>query len=408
MIWENLKMALISLRSSKMRSFLTMLGIIIGIASVVSIGAIGEGVKKSVADTVSGLGSNVLSITSGRTITTDKNGKKNVNPGAGVGTSTLTQADLDSLGKIEGVKYVAPLELISAAVTKDGTPADSALVVATTPAYNQISAQKLAGGRFLETEDVGKNVTVLANSIKVALFGDQDAVGQTVQIRGTAFTVIGVLKAPEAGAALGGGSPEDTLVLLSVESAKAITGGNVQIYRILAQATEAKAVDATVARINDTLKNNHGGQEDFSVLTQDDILSTFNTILNLLTTFIAAIASIALLVGGIGIMNIMLVSVTERTREIGIRKALGATRSMVLTQFMIEAIVISLFGGLLGLLAAYGQATAAGVLAKITPVFTLGSVLTAFGVSVLIGIIFGLAPAIKAARKRPIEALRYE
>jgi len=157
-----------------------------------------------------------------------------------------------------------------------------------------------------------------------------------------------------------------------------------------------------------TMLKNHDGQEDFTVLTQKDILSTVDTVLSLLTTFIVAIASISLLVGGIGIMNIMLVSVTERTREIGLRKAIGASSSTVLSQFLIEAVVLSLLGGALGIAAAIGLATLAGKLAKISPVFTPNSIGLAVGVSSAVGIIFGIAPAIKAARKRPIQALKAE
>jgi putative ABC transport system permease protein len=187
-----------------------------------------------------------------------------------------------------------------------------------------------------------------------------------------------------------------------------LSGGTAQVLRIIEQVDGADHVNTVADDSRKALLKSHGGQDDFSVLTQKDILSTVDTVLNLLTTFIVAIASISLLVGGIGIMNIMLVSVTERTREIGLRKAIGASSFTVLSQFLIEAMVLSLIGGALGILAAVGLANAAGKLAKIVPVFTPTSITLAVGVSAAVGIIFGIAPAVKAARKRPIQALKAE
>jgi putative ABC transport system permease protein len=404
MFFENLKMALMSLRNAKLRSFLTMLGIIIGVAAVVSILAIGQGVKKAVQDQITGVvNANAIAIASGKI---DLKGGKGA--ASSVGASTLTTKDVDALAKDAHVTAVAPISIVSGIVANGSTTADGALLLATTPEFAKTQTLKFDTGRFLEASDNGKNVVVLGGQAKQDLFGDSSALNQTVTLRGLKFTVVGVLKSSDSGASALAGPSFDDAVYLPIDTAKTFSGGTPQILRILVQVDQSANVNTVAGEARDTLKSTHGGQDDFTVLTQKDILSTVDTVLSLLTTFIVAIASISLLVGGIGIMNIMLVSVTERTREIGLRKAIGASSATVLSQFLIEAMVLSLIGGALGILAAMAQATVAGRLAKITPVFTPGAIGLAVGVSAAVGIIFGLAPAVKAARKRPIQALKAE
>jgi putative ABC transport system permease protein len=406
MIWENIKMAMLSIKGAKMRSALTMLGLIIGIAAVVAINAIGAGVKQQITQQIAGLGTNVITVTSGQVISS-KNGHGTPNPAASLGSSTLTQSDVTQIEKVKQITHVAPVMLMSGVAAHGSTTADGALLIATTPGFNQIRDTKLTKGRFLDVADTNLNVAVLGSKVKEQLFGSTNAINQTVTIRTGQFKIIGILESTDTGASFGGPN-FDNAIYLPIEAAKTISGGNLQILRILAQADSSQSVQPAVDNIKQTLKKSHGGQEDYSVLTQSDLIATISTILDLLASFIAAIASIALVVGGIGIMNIMLVSVTERTREIGIRKALGATRGNLLFQFLIEALTLSVMGGVLGMAAAVGLAKLAGHLVSITPVFTLQSFVTAAGISAAIGIIFGIAPAIKAARKHPIEALRYE
>ena len=405
MFYENFKMAFVSLRNAKLRSFLTMLGIIIGVSAVVSILAIGAGVKKAVQDQITGVvNANAIAVTSG---------KINLKGGGGgassLGASTLTLTDVDYLSKLHHVVAVAPMSLISGNVSNGKTISNSELLLATTPPFSKTQTLKFASGRFLGDSDSGKAVAVLGGNAKLDLFGTEDAIGKTVNIRGTAFTVIGTLKTADAAASSFSAGPSlENAVYLPLDTATKITGAAPPIARILVQVDDTNHVSDVAAAMKSRMIKGHGGQEDFTVLTQSDILSTVDSVLSLLTTFIVAIASISLLVGGIGIMNIMLVSVTERTREIGLRKAIGASSSTVLSQFLIEAVVISLVGGAIGIAVAIGQATVAGKLAKITPVFTPGAIGLAFGVSAAVGIIFGIAPAIKAARKRPIQALKAE
>jgi putative ABC transport system permease protein len=401
MMWENLKMAFASLRAAKLRSFLTMLGIIIGVAAVVAITAIGQGVKDSVSQTVTGLGSNVLTITSGAP------SKGGPNFAGALGTSTLTQEDVTTIAGVDHVVHASPMGLLSGILASGNATASDSLTVATTPEFTQIVSQTMADGHFITADEADAKVIVLGSKTKTDLFGTSDALDKTVTFRGTPLTVVGVVAKKDTSGSIGGDT-QDAIAYVPQGTAKALTGSTPSILRIYANVDSASNVTGAVNGINNAVKKNHGGQLDFTVLTQADLLSTFNTILNLLTTFIAAIASISLLVGGIGIMNIMLVNVTERTREIGLRKALGASSTTVLGQFLIEAVVLSVFGGALGIVAAYLMATGAGKLAHITPGFSVNSILIAVGVSAAVGIIFGIAPAVKAARKRPIQALKYE
>jgi ABC-type antimicrobial peptide transport system permease subunit len=406
LLWENLKMALVSLRNAKLRSFLTMLGIIIGVAAVVSILAIGAGVKKAVQDQITGVvNANAIAVASGKVGPGSGNNPQSSGASA-AGASTLTLQDVEALKKLDHIEAVAPLGLISGVVANGRTTAGGAMLLATTPEYTKTQTLKYDAGRFFDDREVAKNVAVLGGKAKQSLFGDNEAVGQTVTIRGQKFEVVGALKSSDASASALAGPSLDDVVYIPFETAKKLSGGTAQVLRIIAQVDDASRINSTAEAMRKALLASHGGQDDFSVLTQKDILSTVDAILNLLTTFIVAIASISLLVGGIGIMNIMLVSVTERTREIGLRKAVGASSTTVLMQFLIEAVVISVIGGALGIGAAVLMATAAGRLAQIEPVFTPDAILLAVGVSAAVGILFGIAPAIKAARKRPIQALK--
>ncbi len=406
MIWENLKMALVSLRGAKLRSFLTMLGIIIGVASVTSVLAIGQGVKHSVAGQVEEFGTNVIQINPGKAFSTDEEGNQSgFNPTAAFGSSTLTEDDIATVQKLSQIEAAAPAMLVSGIATAGDKTANNGFILGTTSDYVKAVKIDLAKGEFFKSKSTSD--LVIGSSIAKQLFGSETAgLGQTVSIRGENFKVVGIAKKPKEGLNLGPGL--DSVIFMPFTTAKVINKGNAQINEIDAKVRSAEEIKSTQQQIKKLIKQNHGGQDDFTVLTAQEQLKIFDRILAILTSFVAAIAAISLLVGGVGVMNIMLVSVTERTREIGVRKAIGATRRMILTQFLIEAITISILGGGLGLLLAYGQGLLVKRLAKITPVFSPSVMAVAFVISIVIGVIFGLAPAIKAARKRPIEALRYE
>lgn len=412
MIFRNFAMALASLAQNKLRSFLTMLGIIIGVASVITVIAVGEGVKEEVSNSITDLGSNLINVSPGQTISTDEDGQQAFNPIAGLGASTLTIEDVTTIEDVDGIEIVAPLGFISGAPTRDGEQAQGALIIATTPSIVELLGQEVASGNFFEASELETEEptfeAVIGQGVAESLFSDSDPLGQIITIRGEEFTVVGVMKVEEeTAAALTSGPDLGSSVYVPFAAATEVTGSS-NITEINAKAFDNADVEEVAEAIRLALRENHGGEDDFTVLTQDDILSVFDTIVSLLTNFISAIAAISLLVGGIGVANIMLVSVTERTREIGIRKAVGATRWHILLQFLIEAIVLSITGGILGVAAAYGLTLLVESQSGIVAVFTPYAFALALGVSGLVGVIFGIAPAIKAARKNPIQALRYE
>jgi putative ABC transport system permease protein len=411
MIWQNIKNALISIASAKLRSVLTVLGIVIGVFAVIVMIGIGDGVKDQVAGQITSLGSNTLTITSGniKQTTTAKDGKQqsssSVNFGSAAGSSTLTNADANSVKSIANVQDVATFGIISSVVGYDKLTSNTAFIVATQPQYFSIRNLKLSSGKFYNNEDEksASLVAVIGDTTKTNLFGQSDPIGKLVTIRGKEFKVIGVVSPTESGLSFAGST--DDIIYIPVSAADTLAG-KADINRILVSVDKSENVESVRQAIEDKLKANHAGTEDFSVLTQKELLSTFDSILNILTTFVVAIAAISLLVGGIGIMNIMLVTVTERTREIGIRKALGATFGNIMGQFLTESVIISVLGGLIGLGLAYLAGFVTQRLAGITPIYSLKTLMVALGVSLFIGVVFGTAPAIKAARKRPIAALK--
>jgi putative ABC transport system permease protein len=411
MIWQNIKNALISIRSAKLRSFLTVMGVVIGVFAVLVMVAAGDGVKAQIGGQVSSLGTNVLTITSGKVgqSSTAKNGQQQKSSGlnlsSALGASTLTGIDLRTVEETKDVVKVSSFSIISTSVSRANLSSSTAVVVATDPNYFDIRSIKLSQGRAISDEDMERSnqVVVIGPDTKSNLFGDQDPIGQSISLRGKDYEVVGVTAKSDGGVSIG--SSSDDIILLPSTSAELLLG-KLDIYRIIAQVNDADNVDSVKASLEQSITQNHSGSNDFSVLTQEDLLSTFNSILDVLTAFVVAIAAISLLVGGIGIMNIMLVTVTERTREIGIRKALGATFGNIMGQFLMESIIISLIGGLLGLLLSYLAGFVIKELADITPVYSLKALVVALGVSLTIGIVFGTAPAVKAARKSPIQALK--
>lgn len=398
MIASNIKMAFASLGHAKLRSFLTMLGMIIGIGAVIFVLSVGEGVKNEISKQITQLGTNIVNISPGQQL-----GEGGIDFAAYT-SSTLSKKDLETVREIDNVEAAIAIQLVTGQAQLGDQQTQAAFIAGTNSSYTDVVDQPVSQGRFFDEKAAE---AVIGSKVAEDLFGDTDPIGQKIIIRKQEFEVTGVLEHFESAINLQF-SDFNNVVYIPLDTAIRINNGVVNFIEIDAKITSAEVVDQTVETIKTQIRANHDGEEDFTVIKQEEALDVFDSIFNVVTSFIAAIASISLLVGGVGIMNIMLVSVTERTHEIGVRKAVGATNRNILSQFLIEAIVLSLIGGLLGVGFAYGLGWIVKITAGITPVITPFAISLAVGVSVAVGLVFGIAPAVKAARKNPIDALRYE
>lgn len=406
----NFKMAISALRAARWRSFLTMVGIIVGVVSVVTMVALGEGIKQQLIGQINRLGNDIITIKPGKIVNRDKNGriiKVNVTNGYNFTSGSLPVKDLDEIKNTPGVNSTVPVGVISGSVKNDDLEYSGGSIIATEADMATLLKLKIAYGTFIDKDSANLPVAVIGRNVANQLFGENAPIGMSLSLHGQNFVVRGVLDdLPASPLTLGPDFNKAIFIPFSV--AQNITGGNAQIVEVLAQAQDKASTEKTITELNKKLLAAHGQQDDFTVLRQDENLMVTNDILNSLTAFIAGIAAISLVVGGIGIMNIMLVSVTERTREIGVRKALGATNSQILNQFLIEAVVLSVAGSFVGLLISGFIVLAVRVSTHLQPVITWQIALLACFVAIVIGIIFGITPAAKAARKDPIDALRYE
>ena len=412
-VFEALRLAWQGLMGNRLRSGLTMLGILIGVGAVILLVAVGNGTSVQVQAQVAALGSNIVYIYPSST-----RAAGGVSQGFGSG-STLTQADVTALNnQAQAPHIVTAIPVTQAAGNMTWQNQNwFAQTTGSTADFAQVRAYTIATGSFFTTADVQSNakVVVIGKTVVDNLFQGQDPVGQQIKINRQTFTVIGTF-ASKGSAALGN---QDNVAVVPISTAWAyLTGGRGKnISQIVIEATGPDAVKAAQQEANTILLNNHQVADptnpDFTMQSQQDILAATSSITGTLTVLLGAIAAISLVVGGIGIMNIMLVTVTERTREIGIRKAIGARRRDILLQFLIESMVLSGLGGLLGIatgwfISAQISAIKIGGSSLPPPVVSIPSVLLAFGVSVGIGLFFGIYPANRAARLHPIEALRYE
>lgn len=408
MFLGNVKMALAALRSARWRSLLTMLGIIIGVVSVVTTVSLGEGVKHQVAGQIKNLGSDLITIRPGKIVSRNPDGSvKSINIFSGLGPSTLTEQDLNVIRLAKGVKTAVPFSLVTGVAEADGREYSGGFIVATTDQAPEVLNQNVQFGAFFSRDDANSYAAVIGPRVAEELFAENVPVGKIMKIRGQDFVVRGIFEEFE-NSSLTPGSDFNQAIFIPLSVGKKLGGDSLQIYQVLVKPQQPDNIPPVVDGLHKGLIAAHGGQEDFTILKQEETLAIATSILNLLTAMIAGIAAISLIVGGIGIMNIMLVSVTERTREIGIRKAIGATNRQILSQFLIEAVVLSFVGGLIGIVISLLANFVIRIVTDLQPIITLPIVLIACGVSLLVGIVFGIAPALKAARKDPIDALRYE
>ncbi|MEV8630576.1 ABC transporter permease [Streptosporangium sp. NPDC051023] len=419
---EILRFALRGLAANKLRSFLTTLGILIGVAAVILLVAFGEGASQSIQKSIQRLGANTLTVSAsfagggggGFGGFGAVGGGTRQNTGPRTQARQLTLEDAKALADPEQVpsaRSVSPVVTTSSATAvHDGASHAISQLVGTYPSYFEATNKPVATGSYFVNDDVlaARKVMVIGQTVADELFGTANPVGEQVSVSGVPFTVVGVLK--ESGSSGLGGQDADDVAVVPLPAVQQSLTGFGALGSIVVQATGADTTTSAQAEVTAVLNQRHGitptGTADYRILNQATLQETVSSTVGIFTTLLGAVAAISLLVGGIGITNIMLVTVTERTREIGIRKAIGAPRSAILGQFLLEATVLSLLGGLTGVVIAFvgTRFTIAGI----EPVLVPSSIVLALGVSVGIGLFFGGYPANRAAKLRPIQALRHE
>lgn len=400
---EGFLMAWSSLIANKMRSLLTMLGIIIGVAAVIALVSIGYGVRQQITESISSLGSNLLMVYPGAPRT------PGVRPVAGA-NKTIKLSDYEAISKMDSVQAASPVaanSYLTVYMSKNWTTT----VNGANADFQYVNNWTMKSGRFITESQIERRerVAVIGATVAKNLFGNEDPIGKDIRIHKNSFKVVGVLD--EKGSGTMGNDQDDVIVVPYTTMMERVMGVD-YLRMIYIQAKEGEDLERVQADIENILRVRHGIKnpdlDDFNVNNMASIMKAVEENTATMTLFLGAVAAISLLVGGIGIMNIMLVSVTERTREIGVRKALGATYRTIITQFLIEAVVISLVGGAIGIVVGIGASQLIATVAKLKTVVTTGPILLSFGFSMTIGLVFGLYPARKAAKLNPIDALHYE
>ena len=400
---ESFLMAWASLVANKLRSLLTMLGIIIGVAAVIALVSIGNGVKQDIENSISSLGSNLLVVLPGAPRT----------PGARSSQGSMKSlkiSDYEAIAKLEGVKAASPMTNGSYVViyqNKNWTTS----VAGVNSNFQDVNNWTMTSGRFFSDKNVQnrERVAVVGQTVVKNLFADEDPVGKEIRVKNIPFRVIGVLKSKGNGTM---GNDQDDTVLIPYTTSMERVEGIDYLRRVYVVAKDDESIDRLQADIENLLRVRHNikdtNLDDFNIQNMKSIMETVAQTTGTFTLFLGAVAAISLVVGGIGIMNIMLVSVTERTREIGVRKALGATYSVIVTQFLIEAVVISLIGGFIGIAFGIGASKVIGMVSGMSTIVSVPTIIMSFAFSMAIGLIFGIYPARKAAKLNPIDALHYE
>ena len=394
MIYQSFKMAVKAIAGNKLRSFLTILGVVIGVVAIVVLVSIGQGANSSVVESIEGMGTNLIT--------------------ANINARRMNPLDLDGLNELalnEAISYVAPISSVSGTVKAGAATYDDGVVQGTTPGYESIRNWTVAEGRFLQQPDIDNRsfVAVIGAEAATEMYGTTHAVGETFSLNGYTLTVVGVLE--EVGSSASGSNDNQILIPFTLAQRLSNQTSISSFYVSAASSSQVEQAQAAVESYLEKAFENYNTRSygtQYSVFNQTEMLSTLSETTNTLTLMLGGIAAISLLVGGIGIMNIMLVSVSERTREIGIRKAIGAARSNILTQFLIESLVVNLMGGLLGLVISVGAVQALAPVLEMTLTIPVNVAWMAIAFSVFIGVVFGMYPANKASKLRPIEALHYE
>ena len=400
---ESFLMAWASLIANKMRSILTMLGIIIGVAAVIALVSIGNGVKQDIQNSISSLGSNLLMVMPGAPRT------PGVRPSQG-SMKSLKVSDYQAISKLDGVKAASPYTANSY-VTIYQSKNWTTTVSGVSSNFQDVNNWTMAEGRFISSKNVEnrERVAVVGHTVVKNLFAGEDPVGKEIRVKNIPFRVIGVLNSKGNGTM---GNDQDDVIFIPYTTAMERVEGVDYLRMVYVVASDDNGIDRLQSDIENLLRVRHSikdtNLDDFNIQNMKSIMETMEQTTGTLTLFLGAVAAISLVVGGIGIMNIMLVSVTERTREIGIRKALGATYFVIVTQFLIEAVVISLMGGLIGIALGIGASKLIGLASGMSTVISVPTIVLSFAFSMAIGLVFGIYPARKAAKLNPIDALHYE
>lgn len=399
----NIENAIESLHANRLRTFLTMLGVMIGIASVVVIFSLSGGVGSMISNQIVAEGGALAVVRPKELTANDKNVITSLATSKSFTQSSITNEDLGMISKIKEVSAVAPLANFSAKVRGDGEE-KYANLLATSPNLDQTVNLKVHEGQFI-ADSANANTVVLGNQMAIDLFGTTQAVGKEIAMKGEKFIVIGVLAHQSSSINFSNVDFNNTAII-PYETAKRIIGDNLQIQQVNIHAKSINSLGAIQKQIESELLKKHNGERDFEVLAGKNISHPSDKFIELSTLILAIVASVSLVVGGIGIMNIMLVNVSERTREIGIRKALGANNRHILFQFLTESMIISLGGGLFGYLIGYAFSFGVSMFLPFSPIISWQIALLVCGLSTVVGVIFGLYPAFRAARKDPIVSLR--
>lgn len=396
--------AIESLRANRMRTFLTILGVVIGISSIVVIFALSGGANSIIQDQIKSGGGTIAVVRPKDISSSNKNIINSVATSQNFLQSSLREDDFRNISKIKNIIATAPLASFNSKIKGDDKEITTN-ILASTPNLDQITGIKVAKGEFI-TNSSNARTAVIGYQTAVSLFGSPHALGKYISIKGENFLIIGILE-KQSSIVNFSNIDFDNTIILNYDEVKNIMGSSPQIQQINIKFNTINNSDIVQHNIEEVMRNSHKGEIDYEILIGKNITHSSSDLISMGSAILALVASISLIVGGIGIMNIMLVNVSERTREIGIRKALGANNNQILLQFLIESLIISSVGGFFGYLLGYSFSFAVSIFLPVLPVISWQIMALAAGLSIIIGIIFGMYPAIRAARKDPIESLRY-
>ena len=404
LIRMHIENAIESLRANRMRTFLTILGVVIGISSIVVIFALSGGANSIIQDQIKSGGGTIAVVRPKDISSSNKNIINSVATSQNFLQSSLREDDFRNISKIKNIIATAPLASFNSKIKGDDKEITTN-ILASTPNLDQITGIKVAKGEFI-TNSSNARTAVIGYQTAVSLFGSPHALGKYISIKGENFLIIGILE-KQSSIVNFSNIDFDNTIILNYDEVKNIMGSRPQIQQINIKFNTINNSDIVQHNIEEVMRNSHKGEIDYEILIGKNITHSSSDLISMGSAILALVASISLIVGGIGIMNIMLVNVSERTREIGIRKALGANNNQILLQFLIESLIISSVGGFFGYLLGYSFSFTVSIFLPVLPVISWQIMALAAGLSIIIGIIFGMYPAIRAARKDPIESLRY-